>query len=287
MLGVASGVPSHRLVARLARKRARAAAQYHRLFDRVIFPTAAFRRYFEATLPLDPTRTRVVELGMDLAPWRGAASSAPPRPRRDADQPLVLCLAGTLDRVKGYATIVEAFTGPALLARDDYRLWLLGGGDTRLVAPLVTTNPNVELRGPYQAALLPELLGGVDVGLSTSRFETFHRVTREYFLAGLPVIGSHAFGIREILRHGVNGLVVDDADPVGLTQAVTRLLDDRDLLERLTAGALATPIRSLDDEAGELARLYDGVVDEARRGPSALTSARGSSRDASVAGSTC
>ncbi len=147
--------------------------------------------------------------------------------------------------------------------------------------------PTSSCAAPIKPALLPELLGGVDVGLSTSRFETFHRITREYFLAGLPVIGSHAFGIREIIRHGVNGLVFDDADPVSLTRAVTRLLDDRDLLERLTAGARATPIRSLDDEADELARLYDGVVDEARRGPSALTSARASSRDASVAGSTC
>ncbi len=68
------------LVAKLARKRARTAEQYLRVFDRTVFATAAFRHYFEQTIPLDPTRVRVIEMGLDPAPRQRAVTGK----RRDA-----------------------------------------------------------------------------------------------------------------------------------------------------------------------------------------------------------
>jgi glycosyltransferase involved in cell wall biosynthesis len=251
------------LAARLVRKRARAASQYRRVFDRVIFPTAWFRHYFEQTLPLDPARVRVVGMGMDLASWSGSPRATEPRPRRADGAPVVFCLAGAWDPVKLPRALVDAFTRPPLLERNDYRLVVLGAGHDDLVAPL-RANPNVDLRGAYRADDLPSLLAPADVGLAPSYFETFHRVTREYLLAGLPVVGSRAGGIVDIIRHGTNGLLFDHAEPESLTRALIQLLDDRALLDRLTNGAARTPVRSLDEEADALAGLYDGLL--AQRG---------------------
>ena len=274
--GAAPDGEAHReLVAHLVRKRARAAAQYHRVFDRVIFPSHAFRRYFEQTLPLDPARVRVVEMGLDLGPWPPAAGvpEGGRRPRADGE-PVVLCLAGAWDPVKVGAGLVEAFTTGPLAERSDYRLVCLGAGHRHLVDPLLA-NPNVELRGAYRPEDLPAVLADVDVGLAPSNFETFHRVTREYLLAGLPVIGSRAFGILDIIRDGVNGLLFDRAEPGALAHAVTRLLDDRALLDHLTQGAAATRVRSLEDEAEELAALYDDLLAQMRGSVAgALPSAR-------------
>jgi glycosyltransferase involved in cell wall biosynthesis len=261
-----------RLVDRLVRKRARAVHQYSEVFDLVIFSTVAFRRYFEQTLPLDPSRTRVIPLGMDLSAWDGARDARRLRraqSRDDGDRaPLVLCAAGLLDPVKGEAALVEAFTSPALRDRSDYRLRFLGAGDERLVAPLLRVNPNVELHGAYRLDELPSLLAEGDVGLTASYFESFHRVTREYLLAGLPVVASRALGVLDVVRDGVNGLLFDHADRGSLVRAVVTLLDDRELLDRLTLGASSTPVRSLESEADELAALYDEVRargDQARR----------------------
>jgi glycosyltransferase involved in cell wall biosynthesis len=63
-----------------------------------------------------------------------------------------------------------------------------------------------------------------------------------------------------VVRPGVNGLLFDHADPGSLGRAVVRLLDDRALLATLTAGARATVVRSVDDEADELASLYREVL---------------------------
>jgi len=270
--GELSTADAHReLVRRLTRKRARAAAQYHRVFDRVIFPTPAFRRYFDKTLPLDPARVRVVQMGMDLELWDAA-----PRAERARAQgePLVLCLEVREGPVKVTGELVAAFTTSALSRRRDYRLLCLGAVHQPVVAPLLA-NPNVELRGAYLPEDLPTLLAGVDVGLAVSNFETFHRVTREYLLAGVPVIGSQAFGVLDVIRHGVNGLLIDHADPDSLARAITTLLDDRALLDRLTQGAATTRVRSLEDEAEELVALYDDLLAQVRGSvPAALPSAR-------------
>jgi glycosyltransferase involved in cell wall biosynthesis len=267
------------LITKLTRKRARTAEQYLRVFDRTIFATAAFRSYFEQTIPLDPARVRVIEMGIDPAPRQEATPESPsslsaalpvdPGGPDAPSQPVMFCLAATLDPAKGIDTVVEAFTDPQLRDRDDYRLCLLGGGNEDLVATLVDANPNVIMVGPYRPEDLPGFLAHMDVGLSTSGFETFHRVTREYLLAGLPVIGSRAFGIPDIVRPGKNGLLFDSTDPATLVQSVLSLLDDRALLAGLTQGARSTSVRSCEEEADDLATLYAEVLAEPRVSPGA------------------
>jgi glycosyltransferase involved in cell wall biosynthesis len=263
------------LMAKLSRKRARTAEQYLRVFDRTVFATAAFRHYFEQTIPLDPVRVRVIEMGIDPSPRQepspevASALSAlsaglPGRedPSVSSSGPVMLCLAATLDPAKGIDTVVAAFTDPQLVDRDDYRLCLLGGGNESLVAPLVDTNPNIIMLGAYRPEDLPEFLAHMDVGLSTSGFETFHRVTREYLLAGLPVIGSRAFGIPDIVHPGKNGLLFDSTDAASLVRAVVSLLDDRARLAELTEGARSTLVRSCEEEADDLAAVYEEVLAE-------------------------
>jgi glycosyltransferase involved in cell wall biosynthesis len=253
------------LLGKLRRKRVRATMQFRSVFDRIVFSGQGWRRYFEETLPLDPDRVRVIEMGLDLSAWSEAANQDR---RVKTGEPVVFCLAASLDRAKGYDRVVQAFSSPALLGRNDYRLRILGGGEVELVRPLLDVNPNVDLIGPYRAEDLPALLADVHVGLSTSRFETFHRVSREYLAAGIPVIGNGAsgFGIAEVVSPGRNGLLYDHADPAGLEEAVRSVLDDRGLLGRLTDGSRATRIRSIEDEVDDLVGLYAELIEERRSG---------------------
>jgi glycosyltransferase involved in cell wall biosynthesis len=246
------------LLRRLEVKRSRAAIQFGSVFDRIVFSNRAWRRYFEETLPLDPGRTRVIDMGMDLGPWRGA----PAKQAKGPGEPVELVLAGSLHPARGQSDAARAFSRPELVQRDDYRLRFLGGGDPDMVAGLLELNPRVEVVGAYEPADLPALLSSADAGLSTSLFETFHRVSREYLLAGLPVVANPTFGIDGLVVDGENGLIYDRTSPDGLARAVCELLDDRALLERLTAGAVSTrpSIRSLDDEMAEMAELYKEVV---------------------------
>jgi glycosyltransferase involved in cell wall biosynthesis len=246
------------LVDQLVAKRARAELQFGSVFDRIVFTTPGFRRYFEATIPLDPGRVRLIDMGLDVERWQPPAVRPPDVP----GAPVVFALAGSLHPARGQQDAVQAFGRPALLARDDYRLHIMGNGDESLVAPLLERNHNVRLLGAFGPADFPELLAQAHVGVSTSLFETFHRVTREYLLAGLPVVANPTFGIEHLIEDGVNGLLYDRTDPDGLANAVCRLLDDRALLERLARGARETArgISSVEHEMEQLVALYDEVV---------------------------
>jgi len=243
------------LVAMLEEKRARMTTQFGETFDRIIFSSRAFRAYFESSAPLDPSKVVVVPLGID--PIDGQVQAVTPKGER---RTLTFGYFGTVATAKGLDAVATAFLHPSLLDRDDYELQIYGGGDESIIAELLDKNPRVHWFGPYEPAQLPALLSCIDIGLSPSRFETFHRVTREYLLSGVPVIGSTAFGIPEVVRHGHNGLIFEHAQPDSLLHAVTACLDQPELVERLTAGALTTDIRSVRDEVDDLVSLYAEVL---------------------------
>jgi len=240
-------------------KRARTVQAFTDVYDRVVFASASFRRYFEQTVPLDPGRTVVVPMGVDLV--AGPGSGPPPHQPATPGAPLRLLLAASADRAKGVAAVVEAFGAEPIARRDDWRLTLAGGGDRSLFGPLLGDR-RVTDRGPYTPAELAGLAAEADVGLSTSVFETFHRVTREYLAAGLAVVGSTAFGITDVVVDGGNGLLFDHLRPGSLVEALVRLLDDRALVAALRRGARATAVRSVAEEVDDLVALYHEVHDE-------------------------
>jgi glycosyltransferase involved in cell wall biosynthesis len=245
-----------RLDALLAAKRARAVHQFTDVFGLVLFSTPAWRAWFEQSLPVPAGRGRVLPMGMELQGW------SPERRRRarGTGEPLVIAWATTLDAARGTLDVVSAFSDPALTGRSDYRLRIFGGGDASLLEPLLRANPNVEHTGRYAAPDLPAMLADCDVGLSASLFETFHRVTREYLLAGLPVIANPTFGASAVLEDGRNALLYRHDEPGSLVRAVQALLDDPALEARLAEGAASTPVRSVDEEVDELLGLYHEVL---------------------------
>ena len=61
----------------------------------------------------------------------------------------------------------------------------------------------------------------------------------EAFARGRPVVGARAGGIPDIVEDGASGLIVEPGNTPALADALVRVLSDRELAERLAAGALA------------------------------------------------
>jgi glycosyltransferase involved in cell wall biosynthesis len=73
-----------------------------------------------------------------------------------------------------------------------------------------------------------------------SRSEGMGRVLVEAFCRGRGVVGTRVGSIPDLVRDGENGLVVPAEDERALADALTRVLEDRSLAERLGAGAHAS-----------------------------------------------
>lgn len=71
-------------------------------------------------------------------------------------------------------------------------------------------------------------------------------VILEAMAMALPVISTPTSGIPEVLKDGVNGILVDTADPRALADAIRHLMDDRDLRERMGAAGRAFVEKEFD-----------------------------------------
>lgn len=119
------------------------------------------------------------------------------------------------------------------------RLVLVGRGSRRpVVDALVAEFPG---RVEYAAELPPEQVAGrMDetwVLVLPSRYEGLGRVVIEAFARGRGVVASGQGGILDLVRDGVEGLLVDPDDTATIADALVRVLSDRGLAEQLGAAA--------------------------------------------------
>jgi glycosyltransferase involved in cell wall biosynthesis len=88
-------------------------------------------------------------------------------------------------------------------------------------------------------------------------------VVLESFAAGTPVIGSNRGGIRELVRHQDDGLLVEAENVRAWSDALRRCAEDRHLLARLRKSAQLP--RKMVDVADETAQLYHNHLNFSKR----------------------
>lgn len=119
-------------------------------------------------------------------------------------------------------------------------------------------DPRITFHGPYRRESLPELFAATDVVVAPSTWhEVAALVIQEAQMAAVPVLASNLGGSPELVTDERDGLLFDPSRAGDLTRQIARLLDEPDLLPRLTAAAPSP--RTVDDELDALIRLYQTV----------------------------
>lgn len=93
--------------------------------------------------------------------------------------------------------------------------------------------------GALDGPPLVELLRSTDAVVIPSYWEGFGIAFLEGMAFGAPAIGTTAGAIPQMIRDGVNGYVVPPGDAAELREIIRNLASDRQLLARLSVGALA------------------------------------------------
>jgi len=91
-----------------------------------------------------------------------------------------------------------------------------------------------------------------------SRYEALGCVYLEAMAAGKPIIGCIGQGIDEVVRHGIDGVLIPPEDPGALATSVSALLDDNRLAESIGEAARNTILQgfTLAHQAQKLGQLY-------------------------------
>lgn len=166
-------------------------------------------------------------------------NSAPAPAEATFPQGKLLLALGRLAPEKGFDLLLEAFAALAG-SRPQWSLVILGEGperqrleaqrralglEGRVLLPGATAEPAVWLRRAELFAL-------------SSRFEGFSNALCEALACGVPAVAFDCqSGPAEILRHGVDGLLVPPEDVPALAAALGRLMDDEPLRRAMAARA--------------------------------------------------
>jgi glycosyltransferase involved in cell wall biosynthesis len=176
---------------------------------------------------------RTIPTGVDVA---GIAGLDPIDPRAAHGWPagsVVVAALGRLAAEKSVGELVDAFA--AAVARDDHlRLLLVGGGPAEASVRERIARPDLMGRAALTGSLPRRdalaLLRGCDLFASASRTETQGLVVAEALACGLPVVAVDGPGVRDAVRDGRDGCLVEGTDAAaretGLADALVSLAAD-------------------------------------------------------------
>lgn len=152
----------------------------------------------------------------------------------------VVVAAGHLGIRKGFDRLVDAYA-PIAEARPDWRLDIYGAGPRR--AELRDQIQSLGLRGKVllrgRTTRMDHVLERASIFTLSSRQEGLPMVLIEAMTKGVPVVSFDCpRGPAELVDHGRSGLLVDDGDIQGMTDALLTLIDRPDLRRQMSQAAL-------------------------------------------------
>ncbi len=226
-----------------------------RQLDRVLVPSAFYANAVRRDVGRVPLH--VVPNGIEMTP---------PTPLVN---PQRFTFVGRFEETKGVRVAVAAF---AQIAADHPKAELVMVGDGPLRAEmheLVAASgvaDRVQLTGWLPEADLGGAYADTGVVLVPSVFpDNFPTVAIEAIAAGRAIIGAVSGGIPELVRTGVNGLLVPRSDVGALAWAMDKLAGDEALVRKMgQESAALAPAYTLDTLMDRLETHYRAVAPHAR-----------------------
>jgi len=163
---------------------------------------------------------------------------------------------GRLSREKGVLTLVEAFA-EVVKAIPEARLIIVGDGSLRPHVKKQIRELNLEdkvlITGFIPNSQIPRILEKASVFVLPSYGEGLSNALLQAMAAGLPCVVSDTEENREVVRHGVNGLLFPVGDSKALAEVLIRVLTDKELALKL-ANKAREDVKNL--KAKNIVRLY-------------------------------
>jgi glycosyltransferase involved in cell wall biosynthesis len=122
----------------------------------------------------------------------------------------------------------------------------------------------VSFLGSVPRALLPELYRKAAMFVLPSYADTMPLALLEAMASGIPPVASSIYGIRSVVQHGHNGLLVTPGDLGALRAALGGLAADRALREELGRAARATMVEksTWKAHAQQVVRVYESLLQQ-------------------------
>lgn len=196
----------------------------------------------------------------------------PERPEKQLDGIVRILFVGRLVSQKDPETLLQAYASLPDAVRLKTRLRIIGDGDKKpALESFVKTHGlagRVEMLGAVERrAVLEELLAS-DIFVLTTHYEGLPRTAIEAMHAGLPIVASDVWGVRELFDiesapdNGEIGMLVPARSVADVRVALERLIVDDDLRRKLGQAARSRARRqfSMQRMVDDTIRVYQQVL---------------------------
>lgn len=236
----------------------------------IITVSEAEKRTVVDRLGGDADRVRVVEPGVDtrlFRPATGAEAAQQAEWIAHGGRPEVL-IAGRLDPLKGFDLAIAAVARIAAERRPTLRIigapppdgdeYARGLHEAVAVAGMLGTT---SFEGALQRSVLAEQMRRASLVLVPSHSETFGLVALEAAASGVPVVARATGGLREAVRDGETGVLLETDDPAAWAAVIERIVGDPELAARMSADARRHALqRSWLNSTRALLAAYRGLL---------------------------
>ena len=173
-----------------------------------------------------------------------------------AEKPTII-FVGRMKKAKRPQDVIKAFK---IVRKEikDAQLWMVGDGYLR--KKLESKAKDVKFFGYVDKRTKDELVKRAWVIAVSGVREGWGQVVTDANALGTPAVGYNIPGLRDSIKHGYNGLLVDN-NPEALADAIIEILLDDKLREKLSRNAIEWAKQfSWDRSAGEFERLIETIV---------------------------
>ncbi|MGI9621489.1 MAG: glycosyltransferase family 4 protein [Acidimicrobiales bacterium] len=195
-------------------------------------------------LRVPESRIHLLGNGVDLERFRPPSETERAESRADLgvdEDDIVIGAVGRLVLEKGYAELFEAF-GHIRRTHPTAKLVVVGPHEPDKADALGS-----ELMAEAEAAGVSflghqedveSLYWAMDIYVLASHREGFPRSAMEAAACGLPIVATNIRGCRQVVTAGTNGMLVPVRDARAFAEALSKLVSDTDLRERMSAAAV-------------------------------------------------
>jgi glycosyltransferase involved in cell wall biosynthesis len=178
----------------------------------------------------------VIPNGIDLEKFENL-SKEDLRSKLEITNGKIIVFVGGLRPVKGVGYLIEAMK-TIIDKNKNTRLFIVGDGverqDLENLVKKLDLQKCVNFIGKVSNEEVPEYIVASDVFVLPSLSEGFPVTVVEAMASELPIVATNIRGLREIIKDGENGFLVEPKNPEQIAEKVLLLLEDDELRARIS-----------------------------------------------------
>ena len=221
----------------------------------MIFTEKSFKDYFKQFVQIPENKIKINPRGFRFNEPRELES------KRKTEGTIHIGFIGSLISRKGIDLTLKAFE--KILHLENFVLDIYASDTIPIyldkIKVLEKAYPGkIKFYGGFKNTALYSIAESIDFALVPSNFDTFNRVVRELMYFAVPLIVTDFFGA-SIIENNVNGIKIPIGDSDALADSILYLLENPDMIEKLSAGVIDTYIHTVDDEINGIYNFYKEI----------------------------